>query len=677
MKALQELESQIARAQRVLAKGDAAEALTACSQLLAVNDDIQPKLRVELLYLQAVAQRLLAKAGGALATLEKLNRIQPESGRAAQERGLLALAAQRPAEALPQFILATRYNPGLLQSWKRRASLHAHFGHREGVILCETEISALEALPPELAMAKNLYHEEAYLKAEAVCKEFMRANPQHLAGMRLLADIAAALGAPEEAEFLLASAIEFAPNDPQVRIDYIQALKKRQKFDAAFAQAAALVERWPDQPRHKSIYAIEYMQLGKHREALELFDEILELLPDDPSTHVSRGHAFRVLGDNNEAVAAYRQATTLNQTIGDAWFSLSNLKTYKFTDDEIRAMEGVIAQPMVSYSDRINIHFALGKAYEDAGQYEKAFSHYDDGNEAKKRQIGYAADVMQAELQAQKAACTPALFEKQGGKGHGAPDPIFIVGLPRAGSTLIEQILASHSQIDGTLELPNILSLAHRLRGKKRSDSDSVAYPENLHELSGEELEQMGRDFIADTQLHRQGAAFFTDKMPNNFRHIGLIHLILPNAKIIDARRDPMDCCFSGFKQLFAQGQEFTYGLEEIGRYYADYVALMEHWHAVLPGKILHVQHEDVLDDLDGQVARMLDYLGLPFEQACLDFHTTERAVRTASSAQVRQPLNRKGVGAWRPFEPYLDPLKQALGPHYDAARYQQDDRHE
>ena len=245
--------------------------------------------------------------------------------------------------------------------------------------------------------------------------------------------------------------------------------------------------------------------------------------------------------------------------------------------------------------------------------------------------------------------------------------------MPRAGSTLIEQILASHSQIDGTLELPNILSLSRKLQNQAQQNQGAKSansYPANLHELSAEQLSDFGRSFIEDTKMHRQDAPFFTDKMPNNFRHIGLIHLILPNAKIIDARRDPMDCCFSGFKQLFAQGQEFTYGLTEIGQYYADYVSLMDHWHRVLPGKILHVQHEDVIDDLEGQVTRMLDYLGLPFEDSCLEFHTTERAVRTASSSQVREPLNRKGVGAWRPFDAHLDPLKEALGTHYRAENY-------
>ena len=654
------VEEHIAQAQQLVARGDAAAAAALCDSSLN-GTDTPPKLRCELLYIKAVACRLQGRSDEAAEALDAINLMQPASGRVEQERALAALAAGDGEAALNRLVLATRYNPALLQSWRKREALHRHFNHDAGLALCREEISRLEALPPELLTAKNLYHEEAHLKAEAVCKNFMQAHPQHVDGMRILADIAAALGASEEAEFLLSSAVAFAPDAPHLRVDYISALKKRQKFDLAFKQATELLDKWPDRVLHKSIFAIECMQVGEHERACALFDEILQDLPDDPTTYVSKGHALRVLGKDAEAVAAYRKATDINPAMGDAWFSLGNLKTVTFEAADTDTMEALLQRDGLAFSDRIHIHFALGKAYEDAAAFDRAFAHYEAGNECKKRQIGYTAAAMQAELARQREVCTAELFAKQGGKGHDAPDPIFIVGLPRAGSTLIEQILASHSQIDGTLELPNILSLAHKLRGRSAGDS---AYPRVLHELPQDELAALGRAFIDETRMHRQGAAFFTDKMPNNFRHIGLIHLILPNAKIIDARRNPMDCCFSGFKQLFAQGQEFTYGLEEIGRYYADYVQLMEHWHAVLPGKILHVQHEDVLDDLEGQVRRMLDYLGLPFEQGCIDFHRTERLVRTASSSQVRQPLNRKGVDAWRPFEAWLDPLKQALGPH-------------
>ena len=400
------------------------------------------------------------------------------------------------------------------------------------------------------------------------------------------------------------------------------------------------------------------MQTGDYDRAFELFDAVLVKLPRDPATLTSKGHALKTLGQTDEAITSYQAAVSAKPDHGDAYYALANLKTYKFENSEIDAMRAQAARPDLAFMDRVHLSFALGKALEDREDYEASFKHYDEGNALKRAQTRYSADAMSRELAAQKSACTADLFAKHEGTGYDAPDPIFILGLPRAGSTLLEQILASHSQIDGTLELPNILALAHRLRGRKAGQS---RYPEILHELTAEQLTTFGEQFIEQTRIHRQGAQFFIDKMPNNFRHIGLINLILPNAKIIDARRDPMDCCFSGFKQLFAEGQEFTYGLEEVGRYYADYVDLMDHWDAALPGKVLRVQHEDVLDDVEAQTRRMLDFIGVPFEDACLEFHKTDRAVRTASSEQVRQPINRKGQDAWKPFEPWLKPLKQAL----------------
>ena len=402
------------------------------------------------------------------------------------------------------------------------------------------------------------------------------------------------------------------------------------------------------------------MQTGDYDGAFALFDKILEKIPNDPATLTSRGHALKTTGQQAQAVESYRAAFAVKPDHGDAWYGLANLKTYQFTDAEIAQMRELDRRPDLAFMDRVHLSFALAKALEDNGDYKDSFHFYKQGNDLKRTQTRYSADSMSAELARQKEFCTAELFEKHRGAGHTDPDPIFILGLPRAGSTLLEQILASHSQIDGTLELPNILSLAHKLRGRRAGQS---AYPAVLHDLTSEQLAGFGEKFIEETRVHRQGAPFFIDKMPNNFRHIGLIHLILPNAKIIDARRAPMDCCFSGFKQLFAEGQEFTYGLTEIGRYYSDYIGLMDHWDEVLPGKVLRVQHEDVLDDLEAQTRRMLDYLELPFEEACLEFHKTDRAVRTASSEQVRQPINRSGQGAWKPFDPWLDELRSALNP--------------
>ncbi|MCR9267464.1 MAG: sulfotransferase, partial [Alphaproteobacteria bacterium] len=486
-------------------------------------------------------------------------------------------------------------------------------------------------------------------------------------GMRLLAELGNRFGVLEDADFLLESAIEFDPDNPQLRLDHIQILRKRQKFEAALAQARHLYETEPDNPLFQSHFAIESMQTGHYQRALDLFDQVLERLPQDPATHTSRGHALKTLGRQDEAVAAYRRAYSAQPDYGDAWYGLANLKTYRFTDEEIAGMQAQEASPDLTFANRIHLCFALGKAFEDRKDYDASFAYYERGNALKKLQTRYTAEQMDEELEAQASLCTPDLFAKQGGKGCDAPDPIFIVGLPRAGSTLLEQILASHSQVDGTLELPNILALSHRLRGRNRSDR--TRYPRILNELEADQLRELGEDYIENTRIHRAGAPFFTDKMPNNFRHIGLIKLILPNAKIIDARREPMACCFSGFKQLFAEGQEFTYGLEEVGRYYRGYVELMEHWDRVLPGEILRVQYEDVVADLETQVRRILDFCGLPFEQACLDFHATERAVRTASSEQVRQPINTKGIEQWRHFEAHLDPLKQALGPALETYR--------
>ncbi|MGY6550900.1 MAG: tetratricopeptide repeat-containing sulfotransferase family protein [Erythrobacter sp.] len=612
----------------------------------------------EALYLAAVAARYARRFDEAAALIARLHRAMPEYGRAWQEQGHLALAAGDGAAALGAYARATRFNPALEASWREQARLLAAAGRADEARAAAAQQQRIAGLPRELVAVMHHLYERRLVRAEEICRHYLRAHPRDVEAMRLLAKIGIELGVLDDAEFLLESAVVFAPDDVQLRLDYIDVLRRRQNFTRAHAEAEALHARDPDNPLFQSRLAIEAMQTGDYARGLALFDAVLEKLPHDPASLTSKGHALKTIGEQEPAIASYCAAIAAKPDHGDAWYALANLKTYRFDDAEIAAMQREAARGDLAFMDQVHLAFALGKAHEDRGEYEASFAHYDRGNALKRAQTRYSADAMSAELARQREMCTPELFARHKGSGHDAPDPIFILGLPRAGSTLLEQILASHSQIDGTLELPNILALAHRLRGRKAGAS---MYPQVLHELDREQLAAFGRDYIENTRIHRQGAPFFIDKMPNNFRHIALIHLILPNAKIIDARRDPLDCCFSGFKQLFAEGQEFTYGLTEIGRYYADYVRLMEHWDSVLPGKVLRVQHEDVLDDLEGQTRRMLDFLGLPFEEACLDFHRTSRAVRTASSEQVREPINRKGQGAWRPFEPWLGPLRQAL----------------
>jgi tetratricopeptide (TPR) repeat protein len=613
------------------------------------------------LYIAAVCARYENRPADAVARLNELKSAAPDFGRAFQEEGHLKRQLGDIPGALQAYQRAISYNPALSASWIAQADLLNASGNLEAANNALAQAERLKALPRELIAIMHHLHEGRILRAEEVARRFMLRQPTHVEGMRLLAEIGTRLGVHEDAEFLLESAIELEPQNIQLRLDYIQVLRKRQKFSRALEQTRALLEREPENPLFQSHFAIESMQAGDFDTALSMFEKVLSRLPDDPATLTSRGHALKTFGRADDAIASYQQAIEVASNHGDAWYGLANLKTYRFTDDELTAMEAEATSPDLDHASRIHIAFALGKALEDRKDYDSAFTAYAGGNALKHQTVRYTTEQMQAELGAQKTFCTTELFKKQRGKGCTAPDPIFIVGLPRAGSTLIEQILASHPNVDGTLELPNILSLAHRLRGRSRI-TDRDRYPRILHELSDEELAALGEDYIENTRIHRQGAPFFTDKMPNNFRHIGLIHVILPNAKIIDARRNPMDCCWSGFKQLFAEGQEFTYSLEDIGHYYRAYVDLMDHWDAVLPpGRILRVQHEDVLEDLEGQVRRLLAYCDLPFDARCVNFHQTERAVRTASSEQVRRPINKSGLEQWRPYEAHLESLKTAL----------------
>jgi len=613
------------------------------------------------LYMQAVCLRYLGLYEEALSTLNRLQSNFPLFSRAFQEEGHLQMARTDPDAALKAFQHATRLNPALLASWKGQLALLVKQGNHAAANQIRPQLERVGQLPRPLLAVMDLVSQGKLIRAEDLCRQFLQKAPKNIEGMRLLADIGVKLGVLDDAEFLLESAVLFAPEHAQARIDYIEVLRKRQRFETALAEAGKLLATNPTNSQFQSVYAIVCMQTGDYEKALEFFDRILEVVPSDPGTLTSKGHALKTIGKSDEAIESYRLAMAHHPEYGEAYFSLANLKTYSFSDSEIEMMQGQEDRSLNTPLNRVYIKFSLGKAYEDRKDFDQAFQYYEAGNQLKKAESRYDADQITEEFELQKKILVPALFEAFAGSGHKAPDPIFIVGLPRAGSTLLEQILSSHSQVDGTLELPNILSLAHRLR-RGLQDIDVSGYPEILPHLSAEQLEEFGQAFIDDTRIHRQGAPFFIDKMPNNFRHIGLIKLILPNAKIIDARRHPIACCFSGFKQLFAEGQEFTYSLEDVGQYYRDYIGLMDHWDNVLPGQTLRVQHEEVVADLETQVRRILAYCDLPFEQACVDYHKTERNVRTPSSEQVRRPIFDTSLEQWRNFDAHLAPLKTALG---------------
>ena len=615
----------------------------------------------EALYLTSVAQRFCENYDRALSTLQKLIDIEPTYGRAWQERGHIFMSRNNILEARSAFQQAVTLNSSLIASWRMLMLLVDSKLDHKAHEYYKDQYQRLAALPPELLGVRNMMEEGKLSKAEQLCRNFLQKNPKNIEGMRLLADLGVKTNVLDDAEFILESALVYEPDNRLVRFDYMNVLYKRQKFELCMEQAQVLLDAEPENRQYRFAYANQCVAVGRFEEALALYDEFVAADPDAAPAHLLRGHTLKTVGRVEEAVEAYRSVYRARPDFGDAFWSLANLKTYQFDSTEIEHMREHQQSDATALEDKIHFSFALGKAMEDAEDYAASAKYYLLGNELKKEQTQYDKERMSYKLELQQKFCTTELFQNFGNSGCLAPDPIFIVGLPRAGSTLLEQILASHSMVDGTLELNNIPAIAHRLNGR-RSVNEEPRYPQVLEKLTPEIAQRLGQTYIDETQVHREGAPFFIDKMPNNFRDIGLIKMILPNAKIIDARRHPMSCCFSGFKQLFFEGQEFTYGLEEVGAYYRNYVELMDHWDDVLPAFVLRVQHEDVVDDLEGQVRRMLDFCGLPFEQSCVDFHENKRSVRTPSAEQVRQPIFRTALDAWQNYEQWLGPLKQSLG---------------
>lgn len=505
-----------------------------------------------------------------------------------------------------------------------------------------------ELMAAALALAENRLHD-----AEPALKAHLKRDPFDVAAIRMLAELAARIERYRDAEALLRRALELAPDFLAARSNLATVLHRQGRSGEAIAELDRLQQADPDNLGNANLKAAALGRVGEFDEALTLYEQVLQSVGKQPKIWMSYGHMLKTVGRQEDAIAAYRRGLALNPALGEIWWSLANLKTLRFGDADLSAMQAALAREDITAEDRFHLHFALGKAYEQQGEAEPAFGHYDQGNALRRTLIDYDADHTRAAVDHAKILYAPDFFDARGDHGADAPDPIFIVGMPRAGSTLIEQILASHSLIEGTMELPDLPKLYAKARGMG-----------GITELSAGQARELGEQYLHDTRIQRKSdKPFYIDKLPNNWLHVGFIKLILPNAKIIDARRHPMDCCFSNFKQHFARGQAFSYSLSDMGRYYADYVDLMAHFDRIMPGHVHRVFHERVIEDLEAEVRAMLGYLGLPFEEACLAFHKSDRAVRTASSEQVRRPVNRDGVGQWRAMEPWLDPLIDALGP--------------
>jgi tetratricopeptide (TPR) repeat protein len=653
------IETEVRRIRELLERSQFAPALTLARALLPRVPDNR-----DVLYMTAIALRYLEHVPEALNVLKRLEAVHPDYPRLHQERGHCYMALRLGLPAIDAFERAVKLSPSLIASWRALETLYRSAGKTAEAQHVASQLANLAKLPAEIVTAYSMYADNELADAERLLRRYLLGHGAQAEGMRLLAQIGLRMGAPEEAEVLLEKVVAFAPEYDAARYDYATVLLKRHKHAQARDQLNALLQKGPNNPAYRGLLAAVYAGFGDYAKALPLYVELLKETPGDAELQLTVAHALKTIGRSDEAIDAYRAAAAARPRFGEAYWSLANLKTYRFSEAEIARMRLDENAPDIRVEDRYNLCFALGKAYEDLGAYADAFAYYERGNALKKAEVGYDPAILERSMRMQMSLCTREFFAARAGYGcqdspSGVPygTPIFIVGLPRSGSTLLEQILASHSQVEGTMELAHVPRLVQDLQ----ATGAASRYPGILADLTPADFKRLGEEYMTVTRRYRTGKAFFIDKMPNNFRHIGLIQLMLPHAKIIDARREPLACCFSNYKQLFAAGQPFTYSIEDISRYYRLYLEVMGHWDRALPGKILHVQHEQVVLDLETHVRRLLDFCGLDFEPGCLNFHTTRRDIHSASSEQVRQPLNARGLDQWRHFEPWLAPLKAAL----------------
>jgi tetratricopeptide (TPR) repeat protein len=617
--------------------------------------------------LLGVARRVRGDAKAALQVLEPLAALHAQWALAHYELALAYGEIDRSADALSALRQALALKPEMADAWRALGDQLTIMGDAAGADAAYAQNIKASTQDPRLLNAAAALCENRIPEAEAQLRAHLKKYPTDVAALRMLGEVAARLQRYQDAEALLARCLELAPSFTAARHHHAIVLHRQNKPAAALREVTELLEKDPRNPAYNNLKAAILARIGELQDAIEIYAGILAEHPAQPKIWLSYGHALKTSGRENDSVAAYNKSIELLPSLGEAYWSLANLKTAQFTNEDVEAMRLQLPRPDLTVDDRLHLHFAMGKALEDKGEYAASFEHYAQGNQLRRAQLPYQPDEMSTHVRRVKSLYTAQFFADRKDYGAAAQDPIFIVGLPRSGSTLLEQILSSHSQVEGTMELPDITGIARSLfdRGKK---SQAPGYSAVLATLDADQCRELGERYIAQTRIQRKTEApFFIDKMPNNFAHIDLIQLALPRAKIIDARRHPLGCCFSGFKQHFARGQGFSYSLEDIGRYYRDYVELMAFFDAVLPGRIHRIIYESMIEDTEYEVRRLLDYCGLPFEAGCLRFYENERAVRTASSQQVRKPIFREGVDHWRHYEPWLDPLKKSLGPVLEA----------
>jgi tetratricopeptide (TPR) repeat protein len=615
------------------------------------------------LLLLAAAHRKCGDPQAAVAEFSALASAQPGSAVIRLELGRALRAAGCDSAAREEFARAVELAPALAEAWRELSLLHAACGETAA---CDAAYARFERAALEearLAEAATALANGRLDAAETLLQAALKLSGEDALALRLLAQVAAAREDYARAERLLEQCLRTAPGYSRARLELVRILFLQGKGEPMLPLLERLQISDPGNQDYRTLQAIAYQLLGRTEPATRILEGLLLEVPRSETVWLNYGHTLRDAGRGHEAVDAYRQCLGLNPGFGGAWVALADLKTYRFSAADIAAMQAQLARPELRHEDRAQLEFALGKAREDDGDFAAAFDHYARGNALRRSVVNYDGAKVTRFVERSQALYSREFLAARAGWGCPSPEPVFIVGLPRAGSTLIEQILASHPQVEGTRELTAVQRFALELGDREEEPGRPPAYPQSLGRLTRAELAALGERYLAQTRAHRLlGRPHFIDKMGGNFLHVGLIHLMLPNARIIDARRSPLGCCVANFKQHFYRGAWFTYGLEDLGRYYRDYMSLMAHFDQALPGRIHRVCYEDLVADLEGEVRRLLDYCRLPFAAECLRFHETQRAVQSVSSEQVRRPLYTEAVDQWRNFEPWLGPLKQALG---------------
>jgi tetratricopeptide (TPR) repeat protein len=651
------LETALAHTQRLL-QTHPEMALAQASEILKVIPGHPPAA-----LLKGVAQRLIGDTTAAVQTLHELTATQGHWAPGFYELGLALLAAGRSHHALAALRRAVAIKPDMLDAWRAIGDQLSVAGDSAGADAAYAEHIRASSHDPRLLAAGAAMIEGRIPEAERRLKEHLKAYPTDVPAIRMLAEVAARIGRNKDAAALLNRCLELAPSFAPARHQYAIVLQRLDRYRDALEQVGALLKTDPRNAAYHNNRAVILTKIGEYREAIDLYERILKVNPHHESIWLSYGHVLATAGRQADAIAAYRKCIEIDPGMGDAYWSLANLKTFRFDAPDVTQMRWQLTRDDISEVQRCSLEFSLGKGTEDDGLYAEAMQWYLAANARRRKREAYHGEEVAAFVKRSKALFTQEFFAARRDRGAPGADPIFIVGMPRAGSTLIEQILASHSEVEGTMELPNIITMAAELGSVADARSDERPYPGVLARLDAAAARRLGEEYLEETRIQRKTTRpFFIDKMPNNFLHVGLICLILPNAKIIDARRHPMACCFSAFKMQFSDGHRYSYDLHELGECYRLYVEYMQHFDAVLPGRIHRVHHESLVDDTETEVRKLLDYCGLEFEPGCLRFHDNKRPVRTPSAQQVRRPIYREGLEHWRHFEPWLGPLAAALG---------------